>query len=91
MKNPQAYHESAVLLARELFPFLYKEAQNFVASKDVFEMKVNTVERHIRAIIEPLEAAANHDISQWESLETTIRKMQDRIVDLEGFLRQNGQ
>ena len=95
MKNPNAYHESAVLLARELFPSrnvcqtMSKEESN--TAKDMFEMKVSVIERHLNGLMAPLEAAANHDVSPHFSLETTIRKMNDQIVDLKGFLQQNAE
>jgi len=93
MKNPNAYHESAVLLARELFPArsvcqtMSKSESN--AAKDMFEMRVSTIERHLNGLMAPVEAAANHDISQHASVESTIRAMAHRIIDLEGYLRQN--
>jgi len=91
MKNPQAYHESAVQLARELFPILFSLYDESKPDRDKFDMKVSTIERHLNGLMAPVEAAANHDISQHETIESTVRAMAHRIIDLEGYMRQNAQ
>jgi len=97
MKNPDAYHEYAVRLANELYPDLLYEIVHggkWRSKETVTELlnaKVTVIERHLRALMEPVEAAANHDISQHETIESTVRAMAHRIIDLEGYMRQNAQ
>lgn len=98
----QSQHANAVLLARELFPELVRIVTSHDVSsdpeiragtkiaKDKLDLKISVIERFLNGLMSPLEAAANHDVSPYDSLETTIRRMNDELVDLRGYRAQNG-